>query len=347
MKNNISPISYYDAYIAEKNICVFFSKLDILEHDDHSHARMFTWVNGVWGHRDIPFMVNSAMRFQPINKTPPYIIHSLGLMSGAVEVYHPMGKKIEYEFLPGATLDKGLLHLQQIKEIDGRLYVVGPDSQIFRRKVEESSTVITFEGAQNKVFQGRMNQWEVFNQGVESLSIEAFEAKGMSRSDAMGAFIRYCSLNSIDGSSSSDLYAVGDDGVIIHRSTGPWKFLPKVTNANLRRVRQIDAKTVYAVGDKGIFLKGNAAEGFKQIPTNTNDDLWGLEVFNGKIYIGDAGRGVMVYDGHAVTRVPGLPDFDCHTLHAKDGQLLAVGSKHAYLTDDAKTWKFLQNLDNE
>ena len=211
MKNNISPVSYYDAFISEKDVAILYSKLDVLSHDDHSHCRWFSWDHGKWGHRDLPFMVNSGTETYPKSKTPPYIIHSLGLMSGAVEVYHPMGKKIEYEFLPGATLDKGLLHLQQIKEIDGRLYVVGPDSQIFRRKVEESSTVITFEGAQNKVFQGRMNQWEVFNQGVESLSIEAFEAKGMSRSDAMGAFIRYCSLNSIDGSSSSDLYAVGDD----------------------------------------------------------------------------------------------------------------------------------------
>jgi hypothetical protein len=347
MKNNVSPASYYDAYISEKNIILLFSKLDVLAHDDHTHARMFSWINGQWHHRDLPFMVNSAFEMHPKNGTPRYIINSLGLMSGAVEVYQPKGIKIEYEFLPGATLDKGLIHLQQIKEIDGRLYVVGPTSQIFRRKIEESPAIITFKGAQNKDFQGRMDQWEVFNQGVESPSLTDFEAKGMSRSDAMGVFIRYCSLSSIDGSSASDLYAVGGDGVMIHRSTGPWKFLSKVTNADLLRVRQIDSKTVYAVGDKGIFLKGNAADGFKQIPTNNSDNLSGLEVFNGKIYIGASSRGVMVYDGKAVTRVPGLPDFDCHTLHAKDGQLLAVGSKHAYLTDDAKTWTFLKNPDNE
>ena len=162
----------------------------------------------------------------------------------------------------------------------------------------------------------------------------------------MAAFVRYCSLHSIDGCSSEDLYAVGDDGVILHRGKGQWKFLPKVTNSELRRVKQVDSKTVYAVGDKGILLRGNAVDGFQQIPTNSSDNLWGLEVFNGKIYIGGSSRGVLVYDGKAVNRVPGLPDFDCHTLHAKDGQLLAVGSKHAYLTDDAKTWKFLQNPDN-
>ncbi len=346
MKNNVSPVSYYDAYIAEKNVCVFFSKLDVLSHDDYSHARMFSWANGGWGHRDMPFMISSAIRFEPKNRNPSYIIYSLGRKSGAVEAYYPKGVRTEYEFLPGATLDRGLPHLQQIKEIGGRLYIVGPNSQIFRRKQEESQSTTSFKGAQNKNFHARLEQWEVFNQGVEPPAIEDFEAKGMSRSDAMGAFIGYCSLNSIDGSNEDDLYAVGDDGVVIHRSVGIWKFLPKVTNADLLRVKKIDKKTVYVVGKKGIFLKGNAVDGFKQIPTNMGDTMSGLEEFKGKIYVGSSNRGVMVYDGNIVTRAPGLPDFDCHTLHSKDGQLLAVGSKHAYLTEDARNWKFLENPDN-
>ena len=316
-------VSYYDAFILMKNGVVFFSKLDALEHDDYSHSRVFDWHNGRWGHRDIPFMVNSGIAVIPASKNPPYLVFSLGLMSGAVEVYWPKGAKIEYEFLPGASKERGLLHLQQIREIGDSLYVVGPDNQIFRRL---------------------NGKWEVYNQGVETPSLDEFRVRNPD--DAMGAFLRYCSLNSIDGSGGQDLYAVGDDGVIVHRGTGAWTFLPKATNAELRRVRQIDAKTVYAVGQRGTLLKGNAADGFQVIPTNISDDFWGLEWFNGKLYIGGATRGVFVYDGQSVNPAPGLPAFDCHTLHAKDGQLLAVGAKAVYLTDDAKTWTFLQNPDN-
>lgn len=341
-----SSVSYYDAFIFKNNAFMLVSKLDALSHDDYSHARLYTWVDDVWGHDDYPFMINSSILEQTPLREPSYLIHSLGLMSGAVEVRWPKGARKEYEFLPGASLDRGLPHLQQIKEIDRRLYVVGPDSQIFRRNLGPSDVLVNFTGAQNKKFQGRMDQWELFNHGVEPQPLSFFESKGMSKIEAVTASVGYCSLNAIDGSNENDLYAVGAEGVVVHRSAGSWRFLEKVTNAELRRVRQIDSQTVYAVGDRGTLLHGNAVQGFKVIPINIGDNLWGLEWFNGKLYIGGANSGLYVWDGRVLSKVPGLPEFDCHTLHAKDGQLLAVGSKHVYLTDDAKTWRFLQNPDN-
>ncbi|WP_192811315.1 hypothetical protein [Paracidovorax oryzae] len=338
-------VTYRDGFIARNNGVVLCSKLDGLDHDNHFHGRRFTWVNGDWGHSDIPFTVCSAVLTRPAGGNPSYLFNSLGLMSGAVEVCWPMAAKKEYEFLPGASQQRGLPHLQQIKEIEGRLYVVGPNSQIFRRKLSESGQPISFAGAQGKMFSGKLDQWEIFNQGVEARSLEEFEAEGLSRGDAMGAFLRYCSLNSIDGF-GTQLYAVGDDGVIIHKQEEKWKFLPKATNAELRRVKQVDAEIVFVVGDKGTLLSGNAAKGFKIIPTNMSEQLRALEWFNGKLYIGSIGGGVFVYDGKSIAKVPQLPDFECLALHANDGQLLAVGNKEVFLTGDGIQWRSLQNPDN-
>lgn len=347
MRSNNQAVSYHAAYISERDVVILFSKLDALPHDNYSHSRWYSWDKGVWGHRNLPFMVKSAAEVYPKSKNPPYIIFSLGLISGAVEVYFPRGSRIEYEFLPGASLERGLLHLQQIKEIDGRLYVVGPDGQIFRRKLNESGHLVSFKGAQGQTFQGKMDQWEIFNQGAEAVPLSHFEAQGMNRTDAMSAFVRHCSFNSIDGYGNEHLYAVGADGAIIYRRTDKWEFLPKVTNSELRRVKQVDADTVFLAGDKGTLLRGNAKSGFSAIPTDMSEQLRALEFFNGKLYIGSIGRGVFAYDGKSISRVVNLPEFECHTLHSKDGQLLAVGEKEVYLTDDAIHWRALKNPDNE
>jgi hypothetical protein len=132
-----------------------------------------------------------------------------------------------------------------------------------------------------------------------------------------------------------------------HRGNDTWSFLPKVSNANLRRVKCVSKDLVIAVGDGGILLRGNARDGFEALQTGLNDNLCSIEAFNGATYLGGATRGLFRTVGNQYERVPGLPDFDCHTLHANAGQLLAVGAKHVYLTDDGKNWKQLKNPDNE
>lgn len=87
-------------------------------------------------------------------------------------------------------------------------------------------------------------------------------------------------------------------------------------------------------------------KGFRQY-TGVNDDFWGVEWFNGKLYLGGANTGVYVYDGKSVNKLSGLTLPECHTLHSRDGQLLAVGHKDAYLTDDTVKWTLLNNPNNK
>lgn len=318
-------VTYYDGYISASNDIGLCSKPDALDYDDYSIGRWYTCTNGAWGHLDFPFSPSSLCEVHPKSGQPAYIIYALGQMSGQVMSYWPRGSNTTYEFLPGAKEQGGLLHLKQIRAIGEDLYVVGIQSQVFRR---------------------RNDRWEVFSQGLPQ-PLSAQQARGLSIEQiAAHVMAQAADLQSIDGMAGRELYAVGSAGAMFHRSGGAWQELPRITNAALHRVRQIDADTVYVVGDRGILLKGNARQGFEVVTTHLDDNLWGLEWFNGQLYLGGTKTGVHVYDGKSVVRAPGLPEFECHTLHANAGQLLALGSKHVYLTDDATAWNFLQNPDN-
>jgi hypothetical protein len=326
-------VSYYDGAVLERNLLLIAGKLDYFDDDDYSHGRVFSHSQVRWGARDLPWSISSVCAYRPKGNAPAARAScSVGEMSGQVEIYWSKGVKIEHEMLPGA--DKhgpdriGLLHLHQIIQIEDDLYVVGIDSQVFRR---------------------HQGKWEVFNQGIEPTPTDTFLAQGMKLSDAVARSTdSSVDLESIDGTSSENLFAVGFFGAICHRGKGPWRRLEKVTNAMLHRVKCVDANTVYAVGDNGILLKGNA-HGFKVIPTGINDDLWGLEWFKGKLYIGSRTQGLFVFDGthcHKVTTTPKI-NFECHTLNAYDGQLLALGSKTVYLSDDGVKWEVVpENPDN-
>lgn len=322
---NPTELTYYDGAVLEPDLLVLATKLDALDYDDYSHSRPTSYSAGRWGARDLPFAASSVCAYRTKNGPAPRATCTLALMAGCVEIYWKGGVKSGTEFLPGAKEMGGLLHLKQIRQIGDDLYVVGSQGQVYRR---------------------HQNGWVAFNQGLEVPDLNALLARGIPTSEALDKTMGVLDLESIDGTSPTDLYAVGSRGGVYFRGADRWTQINKITNVNLHRVRVLDSNTVYVVGDRGTVLKGNARQGFSVIETNIGDDLWGLEWFNGHLYVGGKSKGLFRYDGQALQKVTPLPDFECHTLHAYAGQLLALGSKHVYLTDDAKIWKFLQNPDN-
>jgi hypothetical protein len=321
-------ISYYDGCVVESNFIALLGKLDVVAHDNYSHSRRFSYLGksspASWGAKDMPWMANSICQYRPVVGKSSRATCTLGLMSGIVELgWKDAGN--ETEFLPGAKELGGLLHLKQIRQVGEDLYVVGSRGQVYRR---------------------HQNSWIVFNQGLEVPDLNNLLNQGINMSDALDQTMGVLDLESIDGISPMDIYAVGSRGGVYFRGGDRWIQLKKVTNVNLHRVRVLDSNTIYAVGDRGVVLKGNAQQGFSVIETNIGDDLWGLEWFGNYLYVGGKLKGLFRLDDQSLQKVASLPDFECHTLHSYANQLLALGSKHVYLTDDAKSWKFLQNPDN-
>lgn len=328
-KTKSPAVTFYDGCLADRDVILLCGKLDFLEVDDYSHSRNYSFKNNKWGGADLPFMTSSICTYRPANSVPSsFAMCTLAQMAGCVDFYWSGGVRKEVEALPGASDHGGLLNLQQIRQIGDDLFVVGSASQVFRRH----------DGT-----------WTNFNQGLESTPVEFFRKQGKNLGEAVALSQKTSAvLNSIDGSSAEDLYAAGYFGAIYHRHAEGWRRMEPATNVTLHRVKLIDAQTIYAVGDKGILLQGNSS-GFHAVYTGINDDLWGLEWFRGKLYIGTKQSGLYVYDGKSVNRVMTTPkrDFDCPTLHACNGQLLVLGSKDIFLTDDCLTWRVIDHPDNQ
>jgi hypothetical protein len=147
-------------------------------------------------------------------------------------------------------------------------------------------------------------------------------------------------FNSADGFAPNDIYAVGLKGQIWHYDGKNWRQEESPTNVALQRVRCFSGKKgVYACGAGGTLLRGGP-DGFEVIaPESTKDNLYGLEWFEGKLYVAgltalyvledDALQPVDVGIGEGVT---------FGDLHANDGAMWSVGARHILTTDDGSSW---------
>ncbi len=147
-------------------------------------------------------------------------------------------------------------------------------------------------------------------------------------------------LNGVDGFGPNDLYAVGLKGEIWCYDGKGWYQQESPTNVALHRVRCVAAKkVVYACGAAGTVLRGTV-DGFEAIAQEgTSDNLYGLEWFEGKLYLAGL-KALYVLDEDALEPVDvglggGVTFGD---LHVNDGVMWSVGARHLLYTEDGTTW---------
>jgi hypothetical protein len=154
------------------------------------------------------------------------------------------------------------------------------------------------------------------------------------------------SLESMDGTSEDNIYVVGAKGEIFHFNGKSWTHCDVPTNVDLHEVRCAAPDLVYACGENGVVLKGNARR-WEIVPNDALDaELWGVEVFNDEIYVAGFG-GLGKIEADAVIQVdPGLGrHIDGYRLRQKDGLLWSIGTDDI-LRFDGTTWTELICPDN-
>ena len=153
-------------------------------------------------------------------------------------------------------------------------------------------------------------------------------------------------LNSIDGASLEDLYAVGYHGRIFHYDGKTWTEIDSPTNVHVERIR-VHEGTAYICGNKGTLLIGNT-NGFAvhQNP-GISDHFWGIALFRSKVYLAGLKR-LYVFDGKSIAPLTtGLkPEIDGYRLDARDGVLWSFGNSDLAWTD-GKKWHRLLHPDNQ
>jgi len=152
--------------------------------------------------------------------------------------------------------------------------------------------------------------------------------------------IQLCGFNSIDGLSEDTIYAVGFNGEIWLRNHNKWQQQDSPTNLVLHKVKVVREDLIFASGQMGTLLRsdGNHWEIIEH--EATTDDLWGMEWFQGELYLAcDSGLFKLDSKDQLVEVDMQLsPKPTCRHLHANDGVLWSCGPKHVTWTEDGQTW---------
>jgi hypothetical protein len=148
------------------------------------------------------------------------------------------------------------------------------------------------------------------------------------------------SFESIDGFTETDIYAVGWDGEIFHYDGKQWQQKKSPTKLALSKVRCALDGYVYACGQSGVVVRGKEDDWEIIGKGVTDEDLWGLEFFEGKLYVASMYQ-LYQFDGKELTPIKFgrcEPPSTCYHLSASKGVMWSIGAKDL-LEFNGKTWK--------
>jgi hypothetical protein len=292
--------------VAVEDVVRIFLAAD-LQSGNYNYTRLFYWrEDGEWGFFDVETIVVSVTAVT----RPRRAYFALGQDGVVWSAVGGSSHGPVIERIPDAGTGKDKYgYVSQIREIGNELYVCGDQGQVYKR---------TTAG------------WQHIDQGILHKERRKY---GISH-------------NSIDGTSPSDIYAVGDYGKIFHFDGRQWSDVSFSTNLHFQRVKCISSDEVYVCGEKGILVRGNVNGWEVVADLNKEATIWDLEMFNKKLYLAVEDR-LMVYNGREIVAVDTklVPQIDAHRLSARNDFLWSFGENDlAYY--DGKKWVRVVHPDN-
>jgi hypothetical protein len=322
---------YLDGIVVEADFVYMAAQLEAYDPREVTHTRTFTyWPKAqetAFGMNNLEANIVSVFAYSvlPDNK------HRYVSLDRQGEVFFQRGSDghVIVERLPGAGLRGGNLGglMMHLREIGGKLFACGQNGQVFCRFAQDD--------------------WRHVDQGLHTpLDLNAFKGTPDALAKAMfdGAH-----LNCIDGNDLTDIYAVGNKGLVAHYSAGAWRTVPIKTDEHLQWVRCYGKDEVWICGFNGTLLVGNGRDGFKDVSSVDDNQTWAcLTKFQNRIYL-SAEEGLYSYDGKTIAPVvTGLkPELqDAWRVDHKDGVLWSIGVKDL-ARFDGQSWQRIHNTDNE
>jgi hypothetical protein len=152
-------------------------------------------------------------------------------------------------------------------------------------------------------------------------------------------------LNAIDGFDEGEIYAVGWNGEIWGYDAQKWSRYDSPTNLALQKVVCGSDGVVYAVGQRGLIVRGRGSQWDVVEHDVTIEDFWGAAWFQGKLYIASA-NGLYALDGDTVSEVntgkQTKTRADCfYRLSAAEDCIWSAGEKLLLRSSDGVVWEEL------
>ncbi len=312
-----TAVTFTAGCVVEADYVYTSTYLDAHDPANTIFTRLFSYVGRFegenWFYHDADMNVAAVC----VKKATPTLGRRLVALSkeGEVEIYSNKDDSASFEKIAQAGVRLGTRgYLTAIREIGGALFACGVNDQVYRRHEDGSWTLLTSAPLQLR--------------------------SGLDPDVGM--------LNSIDGSSETDLYTCGLHGKLYHHDGQVWRQIALQTDEHLNCVRCISADEVWVCGNNGTLLTGNARDGFRDVSSiDDNFIFWSLAKFRNTIFLTTSDQGLFAYDGVAIHKVDTGFDSDLWTyqLDASEDMLWSFGPKEI-ARFDGQHWFRVEHPDN-
>ena len=156
------------------------------------------------------------------------------------------------------------------------------------------------------------------------------------------------SLNAVLSLSSNDVYAVGNNGTIMHYDGNIWERMPSGTTNNLGSIWGITSNNLFAVGNNGtiIHFNGSTWSPLSSETTSNLTQVWGTSG-NDVFAVGEKGT-ILHYDGAVWTSMKNDINNDIRGIWGVSStEVYAVGFNGMILRYDGTSWRLTNSRSNK